>query len=210
METLLPWFIVPKKRRGRSPAFFLPIRVLRLVGSDSADLSGITPEGDVEASSDVADVARLDLKLLAGVRAEDHEAHGHGLVGSLERIRESDEGVHTHDVVCRDELRDFLHSHGLDLKAHVGSAVGSTVTDAEAVPLASLERASTESADRNGRLHAGSHCLRANGEDLESTLGASHGSSAASRHAGVAGKVVVGGSAISVDSHVFCSEVSVV
>ena len=135
----------------------------RLVGTDGADLSGITPEGDVEASGDVTEVGGGDLKLLAGVRTEDHEAHGHGLVGLEEGVRKSHEAV-----------------------------------------------GGVQSADAQGGGGTSGDGSRADRKDLQAALRAREGSGAAAGHASVAGKVVEGGSAISICHGLLCSKVSVV
>lgn len=207
VEMLSPWcLIVSKKRRDRSPALSLPFD--DLVGTNGADLCSIAPKGDVAASSDVSDVAHGDLHLLAGVRTEDHEAHGHGLIGLQEGVRKSDEAVGC--VLSRgDELGDTLHGDRLNLETHVRAGVGSAVSNTEDEPLASLESASAKSAECKGRLCSGSYCSRAKGKDLEATLRAREGSGAASGHSSVSRKIIKGGSAISV-SHLFCSKVSVV
>ena len=181
----------------------------RLVGTDGADLSGITPEGDVEASGDVTEVGGGDLKLLAGVRTEDHEAHGHGLVGLEEGVRKSHEAVGG-VLSGRDELRDTLDGNRLNLKSHVGAGVGSTVSDTEDKPLARLVRTGTQSADAQGGGGTSGDGSRADRKDLQAALRAREGSGAAAGHASVAGKVVEGGSAISICHGLLCSKVSVV
>jgi len=183
--------------------------MVTLVGSHRADLSGISPEGDVEASVNVAKVRSGDLELLSGVRAEDHVAHGHGLVGLKEGVREG------HEAVCgvlggRDELRDTLDGNRLNVKTHVGAGVGSAVSDTKDVPLAWLERTGTQSTDAQRDSGTGCHCVRTNRKDLQAALRAREGSSAAAGHPSVAGEVVKCRSAISISHLLFCSEVSVV
>ncbi len=198
--------IVSKKKRGRSPAFF---GVDSLVGTHGANLCGISPEGDVAAGGDVSDVAHGDLHLLAGVAPEDHEAHGHGLVGLQEGVREGHEAVGS-VLSGRDELGDTLDGNRLNLETHVRRGVGSAVSNAEHEPLASLESSSAKGADREGRLCPGSYRSRAKGEDLKAALRAREGSGAAAGHTGVSREIVKGGSAISVCHCSFCSKVSVV